>query len=241
MSNLNYTETEKFIFFYGSFYSQWTMRKMIIDNIKYYTCEQFMMAEKAKLFNDKIALEKIMESRNPRDQKALGRKVKNFNKEKWDKVCREIVYKGNYAKFTQHNDLKLKLLETGNKIIVEASPFDKIWGIGLGEKDERCLDSKKWRGTNWLGKAIMEVRDKIREEEYKEQVNEARENPEVLNIDISNNFRILWMVKNFGFGEFTFYKNNDKLYINTEYLSKEFIKKIINNLIDVAIDDKDIE
>jgi len=163
--DMDYTETDKYIFFYNSFFSQWTMRKMIIDDVEFNCCEQFMMAEKAKLFNDKDALEKIMKSSFPRDQKALGRRVSNFNKEKWNEVCREIVYNGNYAKFIQHNDLKLKLLETGDKIIVEASPFDRIWGIGLGEKDERCLDPKKWRGTNWLGEAIMDVRNKIRKEE----------------------------------------------------------------------------
>lgn len=162
MSN-NYYETDKYIFFWGSCFSQWYKRDMEIDKITYCTAEQYMMVEKARLFGDNDSLEKIMNSKDPSKQKALGRKVKNFDKDKWEKAAREIVFDANYAKFSQHKDLKKQLLETGDKIIVEASPYDKIWGIGMGVDDPDILDSNKWRGTNWLGEEIMKVRDVLKQ------------------------------------------------------------------------------
>ena len=161
---VNYHETDKYIFFYGSYFSKWAMRDIEIDGIVYNCCEQAMMAEKAKLFKDDYALKNIMESKNPSLQKSWGRKVKNFNKEKWEKEAKKIVYKANYAKFTQHKDLKKKLLDTKDKIIVEASPYDCIWGIGMSCDAKGIEDPKNWRGTNWLGEVIMKVRKTIRKE-----------------------------------------------------------------------------
>lgn len=156
---LAYKETDNYILFHGSFLSQWYKREIVVDSIKYSCCEQLMMSEKARLFGDEDALKKIMQSDDPSVQKSFGRKVKNFNKKEWDTVARHIVFKANYAKFSQHEDLKNKLLETGDKIIVEASPYDTIWGIGLGCNDDRVLDPNQWRGTNWLGEEIMKVRE----------------------------------------------------------------------------------
>ncbi len=164
MSNDNYYETDKFIFFYGSFYSQWAIRDMEIDDITFNCCEQYMMVCKARLFNDIEAVADIMHHANPRKQKEVGRKVKNFNKDKWEEIARDVVYKANYAKFTQHEDLKEKLLATGDKIIVEASPWDHIWGIGMRVSDPGITNPKNWEGTNWLGEAIMAVRKVLREE-----------------------------------------------------------------------------
>lgn len=152
---------DKYIFFYGGIFSQWAMREMVIDNVKYNCCEQYMMAEKARLFDDDDAFEKIMKATNPATQKALGRKVKNFDKDKWEKIARETVETANYAKFTQHEDLQRILLDTEEKIIVEASPYDCIWGVGLRATDKKILDPANWRGTNWLGEAIMGVRDAL--------------------------------------------------------------------------------
>jgi ribA/ribD-fused uncharacterized protein len=113
------------------------------------------------MFGDKWAYGQIMKERDPSKQKALGRQVKNFNKEKWESKARQIVYKANYAKFTQHPDLYSFLMSTGDKHIVEASPTDRIWGIGMSASDRRIYDPDEWKGTNWLGEAIMQVRKEL--------------------------------------------------------------------------------
>ncbi len=158
MMTKSYYETDTHIYFYGSVYSQWALRDIKIDGETYNCNEQFMMAKKAKLFGDDNALNKIMRAYDPSVQKALGRKVKNFDKDKWEEIARDVVGQANFAKFTQNEDCKKTLMDSGDKIIVEASPTDCIWGVGLWATDPAILDPKKWRGTNWLGEAIMEVR-----------------------------------------------------------------------------------
>lgn len=155
-------ELEEAIFFYGGKLSQWYNCRFIINNIEYNCAEQYMMAEKARVFNDQNTLRDIMSTDDPRMQKSLGRKVKNFDKRIWDHFCYPIVLAGNFAKFKQNQDLKEYLLSTGNKVLVEASPYDTIWGIGLGIQDPLRLDQKNWRGQNLLGSAIMEARYWIR-------------------------------------------------------------------------------
>ena len=152
------------IFFYGGVYSQWYPSKIIIDDVEYNCAEQYMMAQKALTFGDTESWAGIMKAWHPSDQKAIGRKVKNFNVDEWNKVCRDIVYKANVAKFTQHEALKEGLLATGNSELVEASPTDVVWGIGLSERDPRIYDRNEWRGTNWLGEAIMKVRETLRQQ-----------------------------------------------------------------------------
>ena len=154
------------VLFWGGTYSQWFPSDFIIDGIKYVTAEQYMMAKKAQLFGDGEAYLQIMSSKNPSDQKQIGRGVEGFDKNIWEKVCRKFVYDGNYAKFTQNPDMKEELMATGDMEIVEASPHDKIWGIGLHETDPRAWDKATWQGTNWLGEAIMQVRKKLREEDF---------------------------------------------------------------------------
>jgi ribA/ribD-fused uncharacterized protein len=156
--------SESFVFFWGGNFSQWAKAPMEIDGVQYNCCEQHMMAEKARLFGDMAALATIMKTKNPKEQKAAGRKVKGFDTEKWNRVAREIVYRGNYAKFSQNPALLTELAGTGDKIIVEASPSDAIWGIGLAADDPRARDRAQWRGTNWLGEAIMRVREQLRME-----------------------------------------------------------------------------
>lgn len=154
---------DNFVFFYGGPFSQWYPSKFIIDGIEYNCAEQYMMAMKALLFGDRDIHSKIMASKNPKEQKAFGREVKNFNADKWNTICKTVVYEGSYAKF--HKDpLKKVLLATGNREIVEASPYDKIWGIGLGENDPLRFDKAKWSGTNWLGEALMRVREDLRKQ-----------------------------------------------------------------------------
>ncbi len=116
-----------------------------------------MMARKALLFGDIKSLDKIMASHSPREQKAIGRTIREFKPEVWNAHARDYVYTANLAKFSQNQDLKRVLLETRG-LIVEASPLDTIWGIGLDEDDPRALDKAQWKGTNWLGEVLTKVR-----------------------------------------------------------------------------------
>jgi hypothetical protein len=154
--------TDKYVFFWGGTFSQWCPSEFTIEGVTYNCAEQYMMAKKAMLFNDSNAYEQIMNTSHPLTQKAIGRKVKGFNKETWEKVCRGYVYDANYAKFTQNPKMLKELMDTGDREIVEASPEDKIWGIGLHESDARVHDKSQWQGTNWLGEAIMNVRKTLK-------------------------------------------------------------------------------
>jgi len=125
--------------------------------------EQYMMLAKAEMFNDMDTARLIMEAPHPREQKALGRQVKGFDKEKWEAQARDIVEKGCYFKFSQNEYLKRFLLNTGDTILVEASPYDCVWGIGIGPDDPRRFDEKNWRGTNWWGEVLMRVRTRLKD------------------------------------------------------------------------------
>ena len=141
--------------------SQWWKSDFYIDIDKYCCMEQYMMAEKARLFNDDEILTKIMKSNDPKQIKELGRKVRNFTEDEWEKKRYSIILNGNFAKFLQNEDLKQFLLGTKNKVIVEASPYDKIWGIGMALEDKDINNFLIWKGQNLLGFALMEVRDEI--------------------------------------------------------------------------------
>jgi ribA/ribD-fused uncharacterized protein len=154
---------DKYIFFWGGPYSQWIPSEFIVDGITYNCAEQYMMAEKARLFKDEQALRIIMNARDPATQKATGRRVQNFDQTEWEKIARLVVYRGTLAKFTQNRELLAELLDSRDKIIVEASPYDTIWGIGLSEDDPKRFNESEWRGTNWLGEAIMQVRSDLRQ------------------------------------------------------------------------------
>lgn len=144
--------------------SQWFDCVFEVDNIQYHTAEQYMMAQKALLFNDTSVYEEIMSSNNPRDYKSLGRKIKDFNAALWDTKKYDIVVKGNISKFSQNPDLKEFLLSTKNSILVEASPYDTIWGIGLSKEEAEKCSINQWKGSNLLGFALMETRDAISKE-----------------------------------------------------------------------------
>lgn len=149
---------EDFIFFWGGIYSQWYPSDFEIDGIEYNTAEQYMMAKKALLFKDFETHGRIMQEKNPAAQKALGRTVKGFDAEIWNKNCKKYVFDANFAKFSQNPILYDEIMGTGSKEFVEASPEDKIWGIGLHERDSLAWDKETWQGTNWLGEAITAVR-----------------------------------------------------------------------------------
>lgn len=120
-----------------------------------------MMASKAELFKDSETREKIMHCTNPFEMKKFGREIKNFNSEVWDKHKEKIVFAGNMNKFLQNLDLKDYLLSTEDAELYEASPYDKIWGIGLS-KEEAINRKKTYPGLNLLGKALMKVRAEIK-------------------------------------------------------------------------------
>ncbi len=144
--------------FYGGPFSQWAKSPFTIDRIEFNCAEQWMMFNKALLFGDQETADKIMSTNRPDRQKSFGRQVKNFNDRQWMQVAYNLVVEGNRAKFEQNPDFANHLESTGSCIIVEASPWDKRWGIGLAEDDPRALDESQWQGDNLLGKAIMQVR-----------------------------------------------------------------------------------
>jgi hypothetical protein len=165
-------EEVKYYFFWGhtpkipgavdkSCLSQWFPNPFTVEGTLYHTAEHWMMAGKARLFNDAEALEEILKTTKPGTAKAWGRKVKNFDAAVWKAKAYEIVVEGNIHKFSQHKPLKEFLLKTGNQVIVEASPRDFIWGIGLGQDRKEAQHPNTWRGTNLLGFALMEARDKL--------------------------------------------------------------------------------
>ena len=155
-------QTNKHIFFWNGIYSQWYHSPFVIDGITFNTCEQYMMYKKAMLFGDENIANQILHEELPAAQKALGKQVKGFDRAIWDQHCFSIVYQGNYAKFTQNEDLKNQLLATEDDVIVEASPVDFIWGIKQEVGDPTNEDPANWRGLNLLGFVIMTVRNQLK-------------------------------------------------------------------------------
>ncbi|MCM3134160.1 NADAR family protein [Paenibacillus polysaccharolyticus] len=154
---------EKFTFFWqtASPFSQWFKADFTVDGVQYTSAEQYMMHQKALLFGDQQIADKIMKTRSASVQKKLGRQVTGFDHTIWESECQRIVYEGNQAKFTQNEDLLAALLATQGTTLVEASPDDRIWGVGLAEEDPRIRNRKTWRGTNWLGEILTRLREEI--------------------------------------------------------------------------------
>ena len=165
-------EPIKYLFFWGhqpskdgsitsSCLSQWWLCEFVIDDILYKSSEHWMMAEKARLFQDNEILEKIINCQSPAEAKKLGRQVRNFEVEKWNETRYEIVKKGNHFKFKQNLEMKTFLGNTKNRVLVEASPVDPIWGIGLAKDNRKSQYPDQWKGLNLLGFALMEVREEL--------------------------------------------------------------------------------
>lgn len=145
-----------------SCFSQWWIGEFWSDFHNYCCMEQFMMEQKAALFGDEEIRQQILECRDPRQIQALGRKVRGFDQTLWDRAKYSIVLNGNWCKFSQSRDLRDFLLSTGDSVLVEASPYDAIWGIRLSADSPDAQNPLKWRGQNLLGFALMEVRDELR-------------------------------------------------------------------------------
>jgi len=141
--------------------SQWWPCGFGVDGVEYASAEHWMMAEKARLFGDVSALERILGARTPAEAKKLGRLIKGFDDSAWDAARFEIVVAGNIAKFGQDASLREFLLGTVNRVLVEASPRDRIWGIGLAATNDDAADPRRWRGANLLGFALMEARERL--------------------------------------------------------------------------------
>lgn len=139
----------------------WYDSPFVVDGVRYATAEHYMMAQKAKLFGDMAIFEQIIHSSHPKQAKDLGRKVGNFDEVVWNEHRFDIVVTGNFAKFSQHEALKVFLLNTESHVLVEASPVDKIWGVGLAKDDEKITNPLNWNGLNLLGFALMVVRDNL--------------------------------------------------------------------------------
>ncbi|MCP5160741.1 MAG: NADAR family protein [Hahellaceae bacterium] len=159
----------KYLFFWGhqphkpgaidkSCFSQWFDAGFTIEDIYYPTAEHYMMAAKARLFGDHDIAEKILRAGHPGEAKKLGREIAGFDEARWQQHRFDIVVTGNLAKFSQNQSLKTFILSTGQRVLVEASPVDSVWGIGLACYAKEACEPEHWPGLNLLGFALMEVR-----------------------------------------------------------------------------------
>ncbi len=168
-ARFNAGEALSFTFFWGhhrsktvvtaSCFSQWFEAEFIVEGQHYPTAEHFMMAEKAALFDDQDIRAQVFEAPTANAAKALGRKVRGFDDQVWLQHRYDIVVRANQAKFSQNPPLTEYLLHTGSRVIVEASPVDSIWGIGLAQDHADVNNPNLWKGLNLLGFALMQVRD----------------------------------------------------------------------------------
>lgn len=141
--------------------SQWWEAPFSVDGLTFATAEHYMMWGKAQLFGDTATASRVLEATNPGQAKAFGREVRGFDEKAWAEHRLEIVVAGNTAKFSQHEELSRFLVGTGDRVLVEASPLDRVWGIGLTADDPRASDPAQWLGLNLLGVALTEVRAKL--------------------------------------------------------------------------------
>jgi ribA/ribD-fused uncharacterized protein len=171
IDKLSQDEKIKYVFFWGhqdkkgkttkSCFSQWYDSPFIESDLKFLTAEHYMMHAKAVLFGDLAAATKVLSAKTPGEAKAIGREIQGFNEEQWLKNRFEIVVNANLAKFSYNSELRHFLINTGDRVLVEASPVDKIWGIGLAKDDPLAENPRGWQGLNLLGYALMEVRSQL--------------------------------------------------------------------------------
>lgn len=152
--------TETMVLFWQTpeVYSNWNMLGFIENGIEFQLSEQYMMWCKAMFFGDRETAAAILKETDARTIKYLGRAVKGYHEEAWESVRMAVMVRGCWLKFSQSAAARAEILATGDRILVEASPYDKVWGIGLTEDDPRALDQTQWLGRNLLGLALMEVR-----------------------------------------------------------------------------------
>ncbi|MGX8908628.1 NADAR family protein [Streptomyces netropsis] len=165
-------ERVKYVYFWGhrprrdgsvgpGCFSQWWESPFSVDGVVHATAEHWMMAGKARLFGDAEAEARVLAAGHPKQAKDAGRSVRGFDEEAWRRHRFALVVEGSVHKFAQHPELGAYLLGTGDRVLVEASPLDRIWGIGLAADDERAQDPSRWLGENLLGFALMEARQRL--------------------------------------------------------------------------------
>jgi ribA/ribD-fused uncharacterized protein len=138
--------------------SQWWPAPFTVEGVRYLTAEHYMMAAKARLFDDDATAEQIIAAPSPGTAKALGRGVHGFQEHRWQEHRMEVVVAANTAKFSQNPDLRAYLISTRDRVLVEASPRDRIWGIGMAADDPHASEPAHWNGLNLLGFALMQTR-----------------------------------------------------------------------------------
>ena len=168
---VNHGNKVKYVFFWGhqesgaqvtkSCFSQWYDAPFEEEGLAFLTAEHYMMYHKARLFGDLAAAERVLAAGNPGEAKAIGREVQGFDQQRWEAARFEIVVNANLAKFSQHSALKAFLLGTENRVLVEASPVDRIWGIGLAQDVAAAANPNQWKGLNLLGFALMDLRERL--------------------------------------------------------------------------------
>jgi ribA/ribD-fused uncharacterized protein len=147
--------------------SNWHPAVFVVNDVRFLNNEQFMMYCKAKMFGDDETASKIIKATTPREHKALGRQVRGFDEAKWSEKRELYVRKGCHAKFSQNPEMLKFLLGTEGTELVEASPYDRIWGVGLAANNPAIHDKSKWLGLNLLGKCLMQVRTQLLEQQLK--------------------------------------------------------------------------
>ncbi|OLZ66952.1 hypothetical protein AV521_26560 [Streptomyces sp. IMTB 2501] len=141
--------------------SQWWPSPFAVDGVAYATAEHWMMAGKARLFEDAEAERQVLAAEHPAEAKKAGRLVRGFDEAIWERERFRIVVEGSMHKFAADEELRAFLLGTGDRVLVEASPLDRVWGIGLAADDAAASDPERWRGPNLLGFALMEARERL--------------------------------------------------------------------------------
>jgi hypothetical protein len=155
--------TDTHVYFWGDpTLSNWGPAPFTYKENQFYNSEQAFMWEKALCFGDTETADQILETSNPRTAKDLGRLVKNYDEKVWETKRFDAMLNVCMAKFSQNPDRLKTLLSTGNRTIVEASPYDKVWGVGMHWTDDEILDEKNWKGLNLLGKVLIQVREHLR-------------------------------------------------------------------------------
>lgn len=153
----------------NGYLSNWYLADFMIDGIAFSSMEQYMMYQKAVVFDDTEIAKEILATSDVVEIKAYGRKVLNYNDTVWNGVRQIIIYRGLLEKFRQNKELAQQLLATEDAILAECAVKDRIWGIGLNMRDKDRLDIKKWKGQNLLGFALMEVRTCLAKERMKNE------------------------------------------------------------------------